>query len=337
MYFVPRPTLPFLDGRGTVNQEWYDYLAQLTGSDNSTEFQAQIDDLAARIRALESEPSSAGDIIGLGSILVTGSIQDGVARVLLQNDADSPGISFYYGTDATGVKGWFPRSLASLSDVDITTPFTAGAAPVFDGVVFKPQAILANPMTTQGDLIVGGASGVATRVVAGTIDYVWTSNGPGLIPAWKALPASSGTVTSVGLALPSIFTVTGSPVTGSGTLTGTLATQASNLVWAGPATGASAAPTFRTLVAADMPAISLSSGVSGILPIANGGTGTASPGLIAGTNVTITGAWPNQTINATGGGGGGSGVWGAITGTITAQTDLMQRFATASLLDCPFL
>jgi hypothetical protein len=27
--------------------------------------------------------------------------------------------------------------------------------------------------------------------------------------------------------------------------------------------------------------------------------------LVAGTNVTITGTWPNQTINSSGGGGGG--------------------------------
>lgn len=37
---------------------------------------------------------------------------------------------------------------------------------------------------------------------------------------------------------------------------------------------------------------------SNILPVANGGTGTSSPGLIAGTNIgSITGTWPNQTIN----------------------------------------
>ena len=41
------------------------------------------------------------------------------------------------------------------------------------------------------------------------------------------------------------------------------------------------------------------------LPIAQGGTGTASPGLVAGANVTITGAWPNQTVASSGGGGGG--------------------------------
>ena len=38
------------------------------------------------------------------------------------------------------------------------------------------------------------------------------------------------------------------------------------------------------------------------VPVALGGTGTSSPGLVAGTNVTITGSWPNQTINSSGGG-----------------------------------
>jgi hypothetical protein len=47
--------------------------------------------------------------------------------------------------------------------------------------------------------------------------------------------------------------------------------------------------------------------LGGILNVANGGTGTATPALVAGTNVTITGTWPNQTINSSGGGGGGSG------------------------------
>lgn len=38
-----------------------------------------------------------------------------------------------------------------------------------------------------------------------------------------------------------------------------------------------------------------------VATVAHGGTGTASPGLVAGTNVTITGSWPNQTVNASGG------------------------------------
>ena len=44
--------------------------------------------------------------------------------------------------------------------------------------------------------------------------------------------------------------------------------------------------------------------VTGIVAVVNGGTGTATPSLVAGTNVTITGTFPNQTIAASGGGGG---------------------------------
>lgn len=92
----------------------------------------------------------------------------------------------------------------------------------------------------------------------------------------------AGSVSSVGLSLPSIFTVSGSPVTSSGTLTGTLATQTANYVWAGPTTGADAAPAFRALVADDIPDLS-----SSYLPI-SGGTVTS--------NLTVTG---DLTVNGT--------------------------------------
>jgi len=72
--------------------------------------------------------------------------------------------------------------------------------------------------------------------------------------SYFASGGGSGTVTSVALSLPSFITVSGSPVTTSGTLTGTLATQNANLIFAGPATGSPAAPTFRALDAADLPA-----------------------------------------------------------------------------------
>ena len=44
--------------------------------------------------------------------------------------------------------------------------------------------------------------------------------------------------------------------------------------------------------------IVLTTDVSGILPVLNGGSGTATPSLVQGSNITITGAWPNQTIAA---------------------------------------
>ena len=66
----------------------------------------------------------------------------------------------------------------------------------------------------------------------------------------------SGTVTSVALTAPSFLTVTGSPVTTSGTLALALATQNANTVFAGPTTGSAAAPTFRALVTGDIPDLS---------------------------------------------------------------------------------
>lgn len=68
-----------------------------------------------------------------------------------------------------------------------------------------------------------------------------------------------GTVTSVGLSLPAPFSVSGSPVTSAGTLTGSLASQTANFFWAAP-NGSSGAPTFRAIVSADLPASGVSSG-----------------------------------------------------------------------------
>lgn len=102
-----------------------------------------------------------------------------------------------------------------------------------------------------------------------------------------------GSVTSVGLSLPNIFTVSNSPVTSSGTLTATLATQQANYVFAGPTTGANAGPTFRALVAGDIPDLSATyltttAASSTYAPLASpalSGTPTA-PTANAGTNST---------------------------------------------------
>jgi uncharacterized protein (TIGR02145 family) len=63
---------------------------------------------------------------------------------------------------------------------------------------------------------------------------------------------SVGTVTSVGLSLPNIFTLTGSPITSNGTFTATLASQPASLVFASPS-GGPGTPAFRTLTASDIP------------------------------------------------------------------------------------
>lgn len=132
--------------------------------------------------------------------------------------------------------------------------------------------------------------------------------------------SGAGTVSSVALTMPGIFSVSGSPITTTGTLATTLATQTANLVWAGPTGGGASTPTFRALVNADLPLtgvgaatypkvtvntagvvtaasaqITLTTDVTGTLPMANGGTGVA----VSADDTVLIGsgaAWVAQTV-----------------------------------------
>lgn len=65
--------------------------------------------------------------------------------------------------------------------------------------------------------------------------------------------AKGGSVTSVALLVPGDLSVSGSPITSSGTLSITRTTQTANTALVGPTSGSAAAPTFRALVSADLP------------------------------------------------------------------------------------
>lgn len=110
--------------------------------------------------------------------------------------------------------------------------------------------------------------------------YVITGTDSTSTGSWTPLsyPTSTGgTVTSIDLAVPGLlYTVSGNPVTTSGTLTFSLKTQGANTFLAGPTSGAAATPTMRAIVAADLP-VMVGSGAShapGAVP---------DPGATAGT------------------------------------------------------
>jgi hypothetical protein len=151
------------------------------------------------------------------------------------------------------------------------------------------MAVTNSPVTSSGTL-----TGTLTTQSANAL-FAGPSSGVGAAPTFRALvtadiPALSY-VTSVALALPSIMTVSGSPVTGSGTLTGTLTTQAVNSIFAGPSSGSAAAPTFRALTTADIPTLSYGSVTSVSVVSANGlagtvATATTTPAITLSTSIT---------------------------------------------------
>lgn len=87
--------------------------------------------------------------------------------------------------------------------------------------------------------------------------------------AFASIPSTGGgSVTSVGLSTTqtTILTIASTPVVSSGVITINFASQVANTVFSGPSSGANAAPTFRSLVANDLPTV----------PISKLGTTTAS-------------------------------------------------------------
>lgn len=95
-----------------------------------------------------------------------------------------------------------------------------------------------------------------------------------------------GTVNSVALSAPSVFSVSGSPVTTSGTLGLTFATgQTANQVLASP-NGTTGAVTLRALVSADIPALDLSTKTTTTLTGLLKGTGSGAPSAYTGTTCT---------------------------------------------------
>ena len=161
---------------------------------------------------------------------------------------------FASGTALAGISPSATSGVPMISQGSSANP-TFGTASIAGGGTGQTTATAAfnalSPLTTEGDLHYYHSSSNA-RLAIGSNGQCLTSNGTD--PLWGSCSTGSGTVTSVGLSMPSMFSVSGTPVTGSGTLTAALANQNANLIMAGPSSGSATAPTFRSLVGADLPA-----------------------------------------------------------------------------------
>lgn len=174
--FLPRASATLTNAAGPPTAEWRRFFESLAAQTDNAALQAELLALAARVSELEDDPGAdIGLVLGQQSIQQVGVLTSGNVYLMLQGDAESPGNSYYYGTDALGVKGWHALSLGALSDVDLTTvPPTSGDALVFDGADWVPGAVLSNPMTTLGDIITADTGGVPQRLPVGADGDVLT-------------------------------------------------------------------------------------------------------------------------------------------------------------------
>ena len=169
---------------------------------------------------------------------------------------------------------------ASLSNSSITI---AGSATALGGSI------------TLDTLTGLSTTGIVKRTAANTLTTASVALGSEVSGTLSAANGGFGADVSASSGVP-LF------ATGAATFTGTSGTgsfvRATSPTLVTPALGT---PSSVTLTNAT--GLPLSTGTTGLLPVASGGTNTATPSLVAGTNVTVTGTWPNQTIAASGGGG----------------------------------
>lgn len=157
---------------------------------------------------------------------------------LAYNESDAGNGVLYYGFGTGGAGGTATQVVAIGGDGAFVS--LSGAQTITGNKSFSGTVSLGSGATAVSPTVGDDSTKVATTE--------WVKDQGYLV--------SASAVTSVALSLPSaIFDISGSPVTGSGTLTATLDTQSANHVWAGPTTGANATPTFRGLVVDDIPTL----------------------------------------------------------------------------------
>lgn len=208
--------------------------------------------------SVPSGAGSTGNIVGSGATVIgdLGCWSNTAATGLIDCGATPTGLVTITGAQTITGQKTFVAPILGTPASGVLTNATGYPASALAGTTLA-SGVTASSLTSLGtltSLTVSGASVTFSGLGGGTqASCLGLTSGNVLVAAVGGCGIGSGSVSSVGLSLPAFITVTGSPVTSAGTLTGTLAVQAANAVFVGPTTGASSAPTFRALVGADLP------------------------------------------------------------------------------------
>jgi len=208
---------------------------------------------------------------GTDFVKVASSVADGVTSV--SGTGTVNGITLTGTVTSTG-------SLTlggTLSNVNLTSQVT-GTLPIANGGTGTTSTTFVNLATNVTGTLpaANGGTGI-TSLGSGVATFLGTPSSANLA---AAVTDETGSGSLVFATSPTLVT----PILGT--------PQSGNF-----SSGAFTWPTFNQNTTGT------AAGLSSILAIASGGTGTATPNLTAGSGVSITGTWPNQTISATGSGG----------------------------------
>lgn len=280
-----------------------------------------------------------------GEIVSTAALTDG--QILIGDTGGAPVAGTITGGTGITVTNGAGTITIDVDNTEVVTSFSAGTTG------FTPSSATSGAVTLSGTLNVSnGGTGLTSlgtadqflSVNAGAtgLEYKTISAGTGIsvTPGINVLTIANTGVTSVALADGSttpIYTISGSPVTTTGTLTFTLASQAANTVFAAPG-GINGQPSFRALTYADLPLQLYAENPSTVVPpsaqgdnavaIGSGSTSTADGtfGQGAGSNARVYGQRAYANGSFTGAGDAQHGVY-------VARNETTDATATELFLD----
>jgi len=200
---------------------------------------------------------------GTGGLLTTTAAPTN-GQILIGSTGGAPVASTL--TAGTGISVTNGAGSITIANTGVTSVNVSGGT---TGLTFS-----GGPVTTTGTILMSGTlspgNGGTGLTALGTANQVLGVDATGTVAEYKTISASTGIsvsftpndisiqntgVTSVALqdgsATP-IYTITGSPVTTTGTLTFSLASQVANTAFLGP-NGSAGQPTFRSIAYADLP------------------------------------------------------------------------------------